>query len=105
MFGVFRNYDLSDKIFDSLLTAMAIDRRESIFFVGDAKLIMSRSLDLHDGRAVRNFASSSLGCEQMVPEPIHIDGGVLDLVVTDGPDLVWVRVGSPVRTAGYIAVS
>ena len=42
--------------------------------------------NLH-GRAARDFASSS-GCEQMVTELTHIDGGVLDLVLTDVPMLM-----------------
>ena len=53
---------------------------------------MSSSTNL-DGRAARAFASS-LGCEQMVTESTHIDGGVLDLVLTDVSDDVRVRVGS-----------
>ena len=54
------------------------------------------------GRDVRDFASS--GCEQMVMDPTHIDRGVLDLVLTDVPTLVRVRVDSPVRTSGHSAV-
>ena len=33
-------------------------------------------------RAARDAASSSY-CKQMITEPTHIDGGVLDLVLTD----------------------
>ena len=44
--------------------------------------------NLH-GSAARDFVSSS-GCEQMVTEPTHIDGGVLALVLTDFPDVVVV---------------
>ena len=40
----------------------------------------------------RDCALSS-GCEQMVADPTHIDGGVLDLVATDIPDVVEVRFG------------
>ena len=40
---------------------------------------------LHD-TAVLDFASS-LGCEQLVTKPTHIDRGVLDLVLTDVPDI------------------
>ena len=62
----------------------------------------STTTNLH-GRAVRNFAPSS-GCEQMITEPTHIDIGVLDLVLTDVPDVVGVRVGSPDGTSGYSAL-
>ena len=40
----------------------------------------------------------------MVMEPTHIDGGVLDLVLTDDPDAVGNRVGSPVGTSDYTIV-
>ena len=55
------------------------------------------------GRTARAFASSS-GCEQMATEPIYIDGGVLDLLLTDVTDVVGVRVGSPVGTSDHSAV-
>ena len=55
------------------------------------------------GRAARDFASSS-GYEQMVTEPTHIDEGVLDLVLTDIPDVVEYRVESPVGPSGHGAV-
>ena len=40
----------------------------------------------------------------MVTEPTYNDGGVLDLVLTDVPDLVGIRVGSPVGTSYHSAV-
>ena len=55
------------------------------------------------GRAARDFASTSC-CEQMVTEPTHIDGEVPDLVLTDVPDVVGVRVGLPVGTSHHSAV-
>ena len=58
--------------------------------------------NLH-GRAVRDFASSS-GCEQKVTEPTHIEGWVLDLVVTNAPDVVGVRAGSLVRTSNHSVI-
>ena len=62
----------------------------------------SSTKNLH-GRTARDFASLS-GCEIMVTEPMHIDGGVLDLVRTNVPDLVGVRVDSSVRTSNHSAV-
>ena len=55
------------------------------------------------GRAPRDFASSS-GSEQMTTEPTHTYGGILDLVLTDVPDLVWVRFDSPLGTLDHSAV-
>ena len=43
------------------------------------------------GSAARDFVSSS-GLEQTVTKPTHIDGGMLDLVMTDVPNVVRVRV-------------
>ena len=50
------------------------------------------------GRAASDFASLS-GCEQMVTEPTHLDRKVLDLVLTDVPDIVGVWCDSPVGTS------
>ena len=59
--------------------------------------------NLHD-TAARDLVSSS-GCEQMATEPIHIEGeGVLDLLLTDVPDAIGVRVDSPVGTTDHSAV-
>ena len=41
----------------------------------------------------------------MVTEPAHIDEGVLDLVLTDVPDVIGIRVGAPVETSDHNAVS
>ena len=55
------------------------------------------------GRAAPNFTSSS-GCEQIVSEHTHIAGGVLDLVLTDVPGLIGLRVGSTLRTSDHTAI-
>ena len=55
------------------------------------------------GKAARDFASSSC-CEHIVTKPSHIDEGVLDLVLTDSPDIVGVRVDSIVGTSDHSAV-
>ena len=47
------------------------------------------------------MVSLSLGCEQMVMELTHIDGGVLDLVLTDVCDFGGVRVGLPIGTFNH----
>ena len=55
------------------------------------------------GRTALHFASSS-GCEQMVTEPTHMDGAILDLVLKDVHDLVKVRVGLSVETSDHSAI-
>ena len=84
-----------------------VDGKAFFLFVGDTnahheECFESSTTNLH-GSAARDFASSS-GCEQMVTEPTQIDGGVLDLVLTDVFDIVGVRVGSSVGTSNYSAV-
>ena len=67
MFGIYRNPDLSDKIFDCLLTAVAkvqsVDIKASFLFVGDANAhheewLRSPTTNL-SGRAGGDFASLS----------------------------------------------
>ena len=55
------------------------------------------------GRAALKFASP-LGCEQMVMESTHIDGGVFDSVLTDVHGLLEIRVGSPVVISDHSAI-
>ena len=95
VFGVYRDPDLSDKIFDSLLTVMSklqsFNRKATFFlFVGDENAHGASTMTFH-GSAAREIASSS-GCEQMVTDHTHIDGGILHLVLTDVPDLAEVRI-------------
>ena len=54
-------------------------------------------------RAARDFESSS-SCEQIVTENAQIDGRVLDLVLTDFPGSVVVRVDSQIGTLEHSAV-
>ena len=82
-------------------------RKESFLFVIDVNAhheerLESSPINLND-RAARDFASSS-GCEQMITEPTDIEGSVLDFVLTDVPDVVGVRVDSPVGTSNHRTV-
>ena len=65
--------------------------------------IMKSGLGLLRRRDMRDFASSS-GCQQMVTEPTHNDRGVLELVLTDIPDGVEIRVGSTLGTSDHSAI-
>ena len=103
VFGVYRNPDLSDKIVDCLLTVMAkvrfVYRKAFFLFVGDVnahhnEYLGSSMTNLH-GRVASDFASLS-GCEQMGTEPTLTNSRVLDLVLTDVPDVVGIRVALPV---------
>ena len=84
-----------------------VDSKASFLFVGDVNAYGKEWLGYSKtnllGRAARDFASSS-GREQMVTEPTHIDGEVLDLVLTDAPDFVGVSVGSLVGISDQSAI-
>ena len=76
--------------------------RNFFLFIGNVNAhheerLGSPTTNLH-GSAARDFVSSS-GFQQMVTEPTHIDGGRLDLVLTDVPDvgagrLAWLNLRS-----------
>ena len=111
VFGVYRNPDLDNHIYDCLLTAMAniqaADSRASFVFVGDVNAHhlewLGSSRTTEHGVAAYDFASLS-GCTQMVSGPTHVAGGTLDLVLTDVPDLVSVDVGSPIGSSDHSAL-
>ena len=95
MFGVYRKPDLSDKFFYCLLTAKAkvqfVSRKVPFLFTGPVNAhheewLGSSTTNLH-GRTARDFAPLS-GSEQMITEPTHNNGGMLDSVLTDGPNVV-----------------
>ena len=95
LFSLYRNPDLDDRIFDCLLTAMAVvqavDARASFLLVGDLnghnqEWLGSTTTDRHRV-AAPDFATVS-GCDQLVIGPNHAHGGTLDLLMTDVPDLV-----------------
>ena len=77
----------------------SVDRKASFLFVANVKAnheewLVFSTTTVHS-RAALDFVSP-LGYDQMVTEPTHIDGGVLDFVLISVHDLVEVRVGSPV---------
>ena len=62
----------------------SVDRKTSFVFIADVNAHheewLRSSTTTVQHRAALDFASSS-GCEQMVTQPTHIDGGVLDIGV------------------------
>ena len=112
LFGCYRNPDLDDHIFDCLLNALAKvqseDRRAAFVFVGDfnahhEEWLGSSRTDQH-GRSACEFSALS-DCSQLVDRSTHRDGGVLDLVLTDVPDLVKVTVGSCLGGSDHCSLS
>ena len=95
MFSLYRNPDLDDQIFDSLLTSMAAVQAEdvhaSFLFVGDLnghnQEWLGSTTTNRLGVAAFDFETVS-GCDQLIVGPTHACGGTLDLLMTDVPDLV-----------------
>ena len=54
--------------------------------------------------AAFDFATVS-GCDQLVVGPTHARGGTLDLLMTDGPDLVRVAVVAPIGNSDHSSPS
>ena len=103
VFSLDHNPDLDDKLFDCLLALMdavqAEDIQASFLFVGDLndhhQEWMGSTTMNHYGVAAFDFATDSC-CNQLVVGSTHERGGTLDLLMTDGPDLVWVAVVAPI---------
>ena len=102
VFRLYCNFDLDDRIYDCLLTAMAavqaVDARALFLFVGDLnghhqEWLGSTATNRH-GVVALEFATES-GCDQLVIGPTHAHEGAIDLFMTDVPDLVRVAVVAP----------
>ena len=102
----FANHDLDDRIFDCLLTSMAVvqadDVRASFLFVGDLnghhQERLSSTTTNRRGVAAIDLATVS-GCDQMVVGPTHARGGTLDLLMTD------VSVVAPIGNSDHSSLS
>ena len=111
-FYVYSNPDQDDCIYDCLLTSMAAvqaeDERASFLFVGDPNghhqdwlgSTMTNSL----GVAAFDFATVS-GCDQLVVGTTNACGGILDLLMTDVPDLIRVAVVAPIGNSDHSSLS
>ena len=108
MYSLYRNPDLDDRIYDCLLTSTAAvqaeDVRASFLFVGDLnghhqEWLGSTTTNSH-GAAAFNFATVS-GCDQLVVGPTHARDGILDLLMTDVPDLIRVAVVAPIGNSDH----
>ena len=91
MFSVYRNPDLDDRIFDCLLTSMAVQAeyvRASSLFVSDLNghhqecLGSTTTKFNRHGITTFDFAIVS-GCDQLVVGPTHERGLPLDLLHDD----------------------
>ena len=108
LFGVYRSPSTDDRVFDCLMSAMArvqeADHRAVFCFAGDfnchhEEWLGSPRTDCH-GVAARDFASLT-DCSQLVNSPTHRQGGTLDLLLTNVPDLCNVQVCSPIGNSDH----
>ena len=111
VFSLYRNPDLDDRIFDSLLASLAAVQTEDILasylFVGDLngdhKEWLGSTTTNRQGVAAFDFATVS-SCNQLVVGPTH-ERGTLDLLMTDVPDLVRVAVVAPIGNSDHSSQS
>ena len=99
-------------IYDCLLTSMAAvqaeDVRASFLFVGNLnghyQEWLGSSMTNSHGVAAFDFATVS-GCDQLVVGPTHASDGILDLLMTDVPDLIKVAVVSPIGNSDHVLLA
>ena len=112
VFSLYRNPDLDNRIFYCLLTSMAAVQAEdvhaSFLFGGDLnghhrESLGSTTTNGH-GDAAFDFATVS-GCDQLVVGPTHARDGILDLLLTDVPDLILVDVVAPIGNSDHSSLS
>ena len=111
LFFVYRSPSTDDRVYDCLAEAMgeiqSVDSKSAFCFVGDfnchhSEWLGSRVTNSH-GVAAFDFASIT-DCTQLVSGPTHRDGGVLDLVLTNAPDLCRVEIGSSVGRSDHASL-
>ena len=108
VFSLYCNPDLDDRIFDCLLSSMAVMQTEDIcasfLFVCDLNGYhqewFGSTTTNHHGVAAFDFTTVS-GCDQLIVGLTHECGGTLDLFMTDVPDLVRVAVAAPVGNSDH----
>ena len=112
LYSLYRNPDQEHRIYDCLLTSMAAvqaeDVRASFLFVGDLnghhqEWFGSTMTNSH-GVAAFDFTTVS-GCDQLVIGPTHARGGILDLMMTDIPDLIQAAVVAPIGNSDHSSLS
>ena len=112
VYSLYRNPDQNDRIYYCLLTSMAAvkaeDVRASFLCVGDLnshhqERLGSATTNSH-GVAAFDFATVS-GCDQLVVGPTHARGGILDLLMTDVPELIQVAVVARIGNSDHLSLS
>ena len=91
-----------------MAAVQAEDVRASFLFVGDLnghlqECVGSATTNSHSVAAF-DFATVS-GCDQLVVSPTHARGGILDLLMTNVPDLIRVGVVAPICNSDHSTLS
>ena len=111
LFVVYRSPSTHDRVFDFLCEAMgsiqSVDPKSVFSFVGDfnchhSEWMGSRITDTH-GVAAFDFATVA-DSSQLVNGPTHRAGGMLDLVLTNVPDLCNVHVHGNVGRSDHVSM-
>ena len=109
VFSIYRSPNTNNSIYDCLLIKMAeiqnVDRKAAFIFVGDLNAhhkewLNSVSNTDQSGHAAFDFSSLS-GCEQLVNSPTHQSGNCLDLLLTNVPGVVRVKVDPPIGRSDH----
>ncbi|MEL6606532.1 MAG: endonuclease/exonuclease/phosphatase family protein, partial [Cyanobacteria bacterium J06614_10] len=112
VFALYRNPNHDDSIYDCILERIAMaqsqDSKASFVICGDCNAkhrewLNSNVTDQH-GRSALDFSVSS-ACEQLINEPTHKDGNILDLVFTDIPGIVEAKVSEFVGSSDHCSLS
>ena len=90
------------------MAAVQAEDVRSFLFVGDLnghhqEWLGSTTTNSH-AVAAFDFATVS-GCDQLVVGPTHARGGILDLLMTDVPDLIRVAVVAPIGNSDHSSLS
>ena len=91
-----------------MVAVQAEDMRASFLFMGylnghHPEWLGSAMSNSH-GVAAFDFATVS-GCDQLVVGPTHARGGILDFLMTNVPDLIWVAVVAPIGNSDHSSLS
>ena len=112
IFAVYRNPTADDTIYDCLLEQISKiqtnDPKASFIVCGDINAhhrewLSSRNTDSH-GRSAFKF-STFAGLDQLITQPTHTSGNILDVVMTDVPGIVEAEITSPIGNSDHFGLS
>ena len=112
LFAVYRNPTADDAIFDCLLDQVSRiqsnDSKAAFIVCGDINAhhrewLSSRITDSH-GRSALEFTNAA-GLNQLINQPTHTSGNILDVVLTDVPGIVEAEVTTPIGSSDHFGLT